>query len=625
MTYKVIARKYRPQTFAEIVGQQHVTRTLANAIQSNRVAHAYIFSGVRGTGKTTTARILAKALNCVKGPTAEPDGTCDACRAIAEGTSLDVMEIDAASNRGIDQIRELREMVRYAPAASRYKVVILDEAHQLTDEASNALLKTLEEPPERVVFILATTRADQLVDTIKSRAQLFQFRSLSFREIAEQIERIAKAEKLEIESGAVAVLARAAEGSLRDGLSLLEQAIAYGGDEITDEAVRELLGVVAESVLDELVEAIAAQSAQRALGLVHRLIADGQNLQHFCREAIRHFRNLLVVRVCGAESDLVAAPTDERPRLAEQAEKFSEEDLTRFFQILVATDGDLRHNPDQRLHLELGLLKLVNARRMAPLEEVLAELRGESRPASAAPKASSAATEPGRKESFSAAAGAAGAGAAVRMAPTTPSSPSVAPATARPSATSALTQKMSAPAAIADPASNATEDAGTPTSRTTATASSASERVGGPIPTAPPRVVARAAEAMSAPVASGLDAAQMDAIRAAIQAQQKFLWSLVEHATKWEMEGGEFRLFFPAESRSLMEMLQARDPMERLRTVLTQVTGAPLRVCVKLDANRTAPAMGNELRARFEEDPIVRAMLDRFGGKISRVKRPGEE
>ena len=180
MSYKVIARKYRPQTFSEIVGQQHVTRTIANAINSNRVAHAYIFSGVRGVGKTTTARILAKALNCEKGTTADPDGTCASCREIAEGRSLDVIEIDAASNRGIDQIRELREMVRYAPANSRYKVVILDEAHQLTDEASNALLKTLEEPPERVVFILATTRAEDLVETIKSRAQLFQFRALSF-------------------------------------------------------------------------------------------------------------------------------------------------------------------------------------------------------------------------------------------------------------------------------------------------------------------------------------------------------------------------------------------------------------------------------------------------------------
>src|ERR1700678_2330146 len=429
MSYKVIARKYRPQTFSEIIGQQHVTRTIANAINSNRVAHAYIFSGVRGVGKTTTARILAKALNCEKGTTADPDGTCASCREIAEGRSLDVIEIDAASNRGIDQIRELREMVRYAPANSRYKVVILDEAHQLTDEASNALLKTLEEPPERVVFILATTRAEDLVETIKSRAQLFQFRALSFAEIAEEIERITAEEKIKIEPGAVAVLARAAEGSVRDGLSLLEQAISYCGDAITDVQVRELLGVVAESILDDLVEAISQESAERALSLVHRLINDGQNLQHFCREAIRHFRNLLVARVCGADSDLVQAPKDERERIAEQAARFTEEDLTRFFNTLMTTDAELRRAPDPRLHLELGLLKLINAKRLAPLEEVLAQLRGEgsgtksagnfgSAPATKSVSAGGSAGSVGGVRLASATTQAVGAsGAAVRMAP----------------------------------------------------------------------------------------------------------------------------------------------------------------------------------------------------------------
>ncbi|HKF53388.1 MAG TPA: DNA polymerase III subunit gamma/tau, partial [Candidatus Acidoferrales bacterium] len=380
MAYQVIARKWRPQTFGEVVGQRHVTQTLENAIKQNRLAHAYIFSGTRGVGKTTTARILAKCLNCVNGPTATPCNQCDACKEITAGGSLDVLEIDAASNRGIDQIRELREMVRYAPVGGRYKVVILDEAHQLTDEASNALLKTLEEPPDKVVFILATTQPEDLVDTIKSRAQLFQFRSLAFQEIADALARITKEEKLKIEPGAQAVLARAAEGSLRDGLSLLEQAIAYSGDEITDAQVRELLGVVAEEVLDELIGAIDAQSAEQALALVHRLHADGQNLQHFCREAIRHIRNLLVAKVAGAESPLITEPMDERPRIEKQAALFSEEDLTRFFQILMATEDDLRRKPDPRLHLELGLLRLVNAARLAPLEEALAELRGERTP-----------------------------------------------------------------------------------------------------------------------------------------------------------------------------------------------------------------------------------------------------
>jgi DNA polymerase-3 subunit gamma/tau len=600
MTYKVIARKYRPQTFREIVGQQHVTKTLANAINSNRVAHAYIFSGVRGVGKTTTARILAKALNCVKGPTAEPDGTCDSCREISAGSSLDVLEIDAASNRGIDQIRELREMVRYAPASSRYKVVILDEAHQLTDEASNALLKTLEEPPERVVFILATTRAEDLVETIKSRAQLFQFRALSFKEISEEIERIAREEALTIEPGAVAVLARAAEGSLRDGLSLLEQAISYSGDAITDEQVRELLGVVAESVLDNLVDAISQQSAELALGLVHRLIGDGQNLQHFCREAIRHFRNLLVARVCGAESDLVAAPQDERPRLAEQAARFSEEDLTRFFNTLLATDAELRRAPDPRLHLELGLLKLINARRLAPLEEVLAELRGEARTASStAGSASRATASAANARSVSSVSG-----VAVRMAPESN------PSGSTPS--SVVTPSKAASAEVIQPAMPQISEP-----RMSEIRSSPA-----PLPASPPRIVARAAEDST----NGLASAQVEAIKAALQGQ-KFLWSMLDAVTRWEVENGELRLFFPTESRSLAEMLQSRDPMERLRTVLNQVVGQPLRVCVKLDSSRAAtPAgRGSDLRARLEEDPIVRAMLEKFGGQISNVKRPGEE
>src|SRR5215468_305263 len=376
MTYQVIARKWRPQTFADLVGQTHVTETLQNAIKNNRVAHAYIFSGARGVGKTTAARILAKALNCVKGPTPEPCGVCDSCREIATGISLDVIEIDAASNRGIDQIRELREMVRYAPAASRTKVVILDEAHMLTGEASNALLKTLEEPPDRVVFVMATTEPENLEDTIRSRSQHFHFRALTFAEITRRLEEIAQKENLKVEPGAMAVIARMAEGSLRDALSLLEQARAYCGDTIPDDQVRALLGVVPEDALEELVGAIAAGSADRALGLVHTFQKEGRNLQHFCREAIRHIRNMLIARICGADSDLLAATPEQRPALAKAAALFSEEDLTRYFQILLETDDDVRRKMDPRVHLEMGLLRLINAGRLASLEELLAEAGG---------------------------------------------------------------------------------------------------------------------------------------------------------------------------------------------------------------------------------------------------------
>jgi DNA polymerase-3 subunit gamma/tau len=562
MSYQVIARKWRPQRFAEIVGQGHVTETLANAIRANRVAHAYIFSGARGVGKTTAARILAKALNCVKGPTPEPCGECDSCKEIAAGTSLDVIEIDAASNRGIDQIRELREMVRYAPAAARSKVVILDEAHMLTEEASNALLKTLEEPPDKVIFVMATTEPESLADTIRSRAQHFHFRALSFPEIIGRLNEICGKEGLRAEPGALGVIARAAEGSLRDALSLLEQARAYCGDDISDRQVHELLGIVPEEELGELIAAIEAGSAERALALVHRFQTEGRNLQHFCREAIRHVRNLLVARVCGADSDLIAATAEQRPRLAAAAAKFTEEDLTRFFQILLETDDDLRRRPDPRLHLEIGILKLVNASRLAPLEELIAELK-QGGPAPAPRLATSGSTNAPR-------------------------------------------------ASGASPASTEIT-AGAP-------------RAGAAVPAAPPSVVARAAARFD-----GVDAAQVESIKSAIQAQQKFLGELVEHVTRWELDGAEVRLYFPVESRAFADLLQARDPMEKLRNITSKVLGRSLRVCVKLDSAATASVPAHslpgtqELRAQFEQDPIVRAMLQRFGGQISEVKRRQED
>ncbi len=250
----------------------------------------------------------------------------------------------------------------------------------LTTEASNALLKTLEEPPDQVIFVMATTEPERLVDTIRSRAQHFHFRALSFAEIIRALESITAQEKVAAEPGALAVIARAADGSLRDGLSLLEQALAYCGDRITEAQVREILGVVATGVMDELTAAVEARSATRVLALVHHLLTEGQNLQQFCREAIAHFRNLLVARVCGANSDLIAAAPEEHERLARAAAQFTEEDLTRFFQILLHTEDDVRRKPDPRLHLEMGLLRLVQAARLAPLEEVIAELSSGSAP-----------------------------------------------------------------------------------------------------------------------------------------------------------------------------------------------------------------------------------------------------
>jgi DNA polymerase-3 subunit gamma/tau len=579
MTYQVIARKWRPQTFRDLVGQTHVTETLANAIRNNRVAHAYIFSGARGVGKTTAARILAKALNCVKGPTPEPCGECDSCKEIAAGTSLDVIEIDAASNRGIDQIRELREMVRYAPAAARSKVVILDEAHMLTGEASNALLKTLEEPPDRVIFVMATTEPENLVDTIRSRSQHFHFRALTFAEITGRLQEIAQKENIKIEPAALAVIARIAEGSLRDALSLLEQARAYCGDAISDKDVRELLGVVPDDALDELVGAISTGSADRALALVHTFQKDGRNLQHFCREAIRHMRNLLIARVCGAESELIAATPDQRPRLARAAAEFSEEDLTRFFQILLQTDDDLRRKPDPRVHLEMGLLRLINAARLAPLEELLGELRGGT-PAAGAGIGGSRGASP----------------AHIAVVP-------------RRDASLAAPLEI-APAAVV------------PVSGESAKAATATPLQGA----APVRSTIQATPTI------GLSGEQLAEIKAAIQAQQKFLGELVEHSSRWELEGAELRIYFSPEKRAFAEMLEGRDSLEKVRAASSKVLGRTVRVCAKLEAVAAAAASASrafsdtpELRARFERDPMVKSILQRFGGKITEVKdRSGE-
>jgi DNA polymerase III subunit gamma/tau len=385
---------------------------------------------------------------------------------------------------------------------------------------------------------------------------------------------------------------------LRDGLSLLEQARAYCGENIGETQVRELLGLASGEVISELVGAIEVHSAQRVLALVHKLLAEGQNLQHFCREAISHFRNLLVARVCGADSDLIAAPVEERPQLARSAAAFSEEDLTRCFQILLQTDDDMRHKPDPRLHLEMGLLRLVNAARLAPLEEVIAELSGNTAPRPKQPTDAGAQSVAPNPSALSA------------SAPARPA-PSIAPPSAP--------QSFAARAAAGAPAVSAELPSRiqAPSTRPASTA---------PTP---------AAEPPSAPSASfvGIDAAQVAEIKSAILSQENFLSELVEHANRWELDSGEIRLCFAPGSRTFAELVQARERLEKLRTIASRVLGQPLRVCVKLDAG-PVPVLGNtvradqntrDLRARFEQDPIVQGMLERFGGRISEVKARGEE
>jgi DNA polymerase-3 subunit gamma/tau len=379
--YQVLARKYRPQTFAELVSQEHVRTTLENAIRQNRTAHGYIFSGQRGTGKTSVARILARCLNCTQGPTVSPCGQCASCVEIAAGNSVDVIEIDAASNRGINEMRELRESVRYRPARDRYKIFIIDEAHQITSEAFNALLKTLEEPPEWVLFVLCTTEAHKIPATIASRCQHFSFRSVDFEDIVARLEWVCRQEGIEAGPEVLAVLAQAGDGSVRDALSALDQAIACCGTRLEAAEVRALLGAFSLESLHQVTEALLASDPAKMLAIVHELERNGHSLQHFCRELARYFRNLVVARIAGADTRLIAASPGERRRLAEIASSFSQEDLTRFFQITLDLYGEVQRSLEPRLHMELGLLRMLYAGRLQPIEEALAMLAGNPAPA----------------------------------------------------------------------------------------------------------------------------------------------------------------------------------------------------------------------------------------------------
>jgi DNA polymerase-3 subunit gamma/tau len=372
--YQVIARKYRPQSFNDVLNQEHIKTTLRNAITQNRVAHGYIFSGQRGTGKTTTARILARCLNCEKGPVDPPCGVCASCLEIAAGGSVDVIEIDAASNRGINEMRELRENVRYRPARDRYKIFIVDEAHQITNEAFNALLKTIEEPPSWAVFILCTTESHKIPATIASRCQHFSFRSVDFTDLIERMREICVAEGIEADEETLAVLAQAGEGSVRDSLSALDQAIACCGNKLEAAQVRTLLGAFSLDAMGQVTTALAAQDGGAMLALVDELERNGGSPQHFSRELARYLRNLLVTKISGSGSRLIEASPAERAEMARVAANFSEEDLTRYLQLALDLFRELQFSLQPRFHLEIGLLKMVQAGKLIPIEEALASL-----------------------------------------------------------------------------------------------------------------------------------------------------------------------------------------------------------------------------------------------------------
>jgi DNA polymerase-3 subunit gamma/tau len=375
MGYQVTARKWRPQTFEDIVEQRHVTRTLKNAIELGRVAHAYLFAGTRGVGKTTTARVLAKALNCERGPTTDPCNTCASCREIMQGASLDIVEIDGASNRGIDEIRDLRERLRYMPSRGRYKVYIIDEVHMLTKEAFNALLKTLEEPPPHVVFIFATTEIEKIPYTILSRCQRFEFKRVSLTGIVEQLEHIVHEDGITMSRASLLRVAKAAEGSMRDAQSLLDQVVAYCGIEVRDDDVSQLLGTVGSERLAQCLQALFQQDVETALRLVDHLQSDGQEAMGIVRALLEGLRHLVVLKTTQEPHELIPLSETEIAALRPVAELASVEDIYGFFHVLSAAENALRYASNPFLVLEMALVRMACIGRVQPLQTILDTLQ----------------------------------------------------------------------------------------------------------------------------------------------------------------------------------------------------------------------------------------------------------
>ena len=580
MSYQVIARKWRPQKFEDVTGQEVLTRTLQNAISHDRLHHAYLFSGARGVGKTTTARLVARALNChkVDQPTPTPcapidENACASCREIAEGRSMDVLEIDAASNTQVDNVRDvIIAGINIKPARDRYKIFIIDEVHMLSTHSFNALLKTIEEPPPNVIFIMATTDEHKVPETITSRCQLFEFRTIATAKIAERLKLIAKAEKISISDEAIREIARAGDGSMRDAQSAFDQVISFAGEKIKPEDVEKALGIAGADVLARVVNGIAENKPAEALAIVDDLVMRGHNLRNFCRDVLGHLRDLLVVKVSG-DPKLIDSSSAQADALKSQAALFSESDLVRFFHSLAETEASLKEAANPRYQVEVGLVKLMEMRRLAPLSDLVARIAelesalrtgrppAERKPPQAAP---SGTANTGARSASAVGSGARGYGAVSQTsAPVPPdldnSEPDYAPAV---------------PAAVGS---------------------------------------------------------LLDQIRAGLEKKKKrLLIAAIEAASRVDLEGDELVIEFSSGARHSRDTLAKSDNAKVLREACAEICGREVGVRFSVSNGETeeVPSSPEEEQRRSKqrarkaaaEDPRVQRVLRAFGGEIVDVK-----
>ncbi len=642
MSYTVLARKYRPQKFSEVIGQEHVTRTLQNAIEQGRTAHGYIFSGHRGIGKTTVARILAMALNCrsKNTPVPEPCGVCESCTEIRAGNAVDVIEIDAATNRGIDEIRELREAARYRPARDRFKIYILDEAHQITDAAFNALLKTLEEPPDHIVFMLATTQAEDIPQTIRSRCQHFSFRAVKFDAIVTQLRDLVTREKIAADDDALALLAEAGDGSMRDALSILDQAIASASGKITADSVRNLVGAAPAHILEQVMQAVSEGRSEEILRQVDHLISEGHSPTHFARQMVRFLRNATVAKIAGKDSSLLQVSSEERERVARVAEWFGEEDLTRHLQIMLRTHGELGYKQEQRFHLELGLLKMAHAQKLLPIEQLLSDVaaapaasaqRPPARPAivggapnSGTPNYETRRPEPAVRPTF---VSPFAADSARKGTPRQESQSDPAPATGPrivPTASSAEPVIMGSAVPMPEPAPDAT-----PIRRDAASYVSAeATKLSAPEPRPQPELKPQPTQSVAATAAQPqLEHLQNAVLQALTDGNQRVLVSMLSEG-EWSVQGNELVIQI-AESQTVVDMSLSSDAKRLAIASASGILGRAVKLKVVPGAtvtpqenkrNRLArPAAGPGSRGRAEQDPVVRRMQEKFGAQVRTV------